>query len=103
MLTQMWIRPRGAASVQACFYSFHNLCGFMVLNAGPLVIEKTSIRWAFSGYSVIILIICVPLFFLMCSWIGYATVEDKDKSSHSSEGEPSETTPLKKVTVVNTR
>jgi hypothetical protein len=91
--------------VQACFYSFHNLCGFVVLNAGPILIEKTSIRWSFSGYSLLIVAICVPLFFLMCSWTGVYKVEDKGKSSasHSSgssdELDLSETTPLKQVVV----
>ncbi|ELR17551.1 transporter, major facilitator family protein [Acanthamoeba castellanii str. Neff] len=98
-------RPRGAASVQACFYSFHNLCGFVVLNAGPIIIEKTSIRWAFSGYSLLIVAICVPLFFLLCSWTGIYKVEDMGKSNSSGSGSSSdelvlsETTPLKQVVV----
>ncbi len=98
-------RPRGAASVQACFYSFHNLCGFVVLNAGPILIEKTSIRWAFSGYSLLIVAICVPLFFLLCSWTGIYKVEDMGKSNSSGSGSSgdelvlSETTPLKQVVV----
>lgn len=91
--------------MQACFYSFHNLCGFVVLNAGPIIIEKTSIRWAFSGYSLLIVAICVPLFFLLCSWTGIYKVEDMGKSNSSGSGSSSdelvlsETTPLKQVVV----
>lgn len=76
----------------------------MVLNAGPIIIEKTSIRWAFSGYSLLIVAICVPLFFLLCSWTGIYKVEDMGQSnsgsgSSSDELVLSETTPLKQVVV----
>lgn len=98
-------RPRGAASVSACFYSSHNLCAFVVINIGPIVLAKTSIRWAFSGYALIIVAILVPLCFLMCSWMGVPKVADKT-SSDSGDGRiddahPSETTPLKQVPIHN--
>jgi hypothetical protein len=88
--------------VQACFSSFSSLSGFMALNAGPIVVAHSSIRWAFSGYCLLIVAVCVPLLFLMHSWMGIYKVEDKHSScfgGSGSEEELSETTPLKRVVV----
>jgi hypothetical protein len=100
-------RPQSAASVQACISSFSSLSGFVVLNAGPVVIARTSIRWAFSGYSLLIVAVCVPLIFLLCSWLGVEKVEVMDKppdlsaptafSDHDELATMSETTPLKRA------
>lgn len=91
--------------MQACISSFSSLSGFVVLNAGPVVIARTSIRWAFSGYSLLIVAVCAPLIFLLCSWLGVEKVEDKDKpldlsaatafGDHDELATISETTPLK--------
>ena len=93
--------------MQACISSFSSLSGFVVLNAGPVVIARTSIRWAFSGYSLLIVAVCVPLCVLLCSWLGVEKVEDKDKpqdlsaatafSDHNEPAAMSETTPLKQA------
>jgi hypothetical protein len=81
--------------VQACISSFSSLSGFVVLNAGPVVIARTSIRWAFVGYSLLIVAVSVMLSLLAWSWLGVDEVTIACDDDMEEPVKLSETTPLK--------
>jgi hypothetical protein len=64
-------RPQSASSVQACMYSFQWQYSFIVLNFGPVFIERFSVERVFFGLALSVLVLCVPLIVLMCRSVAH--------------------------------
>jgi hypothetical protein len=52
-------------------YSFQWQYSFIVLNFGPVFIERFSVERVFFGLALSVLVLCVPLIVLMCRSVAH--------------------------------